>query len=162
MKWCPFFLFYNRIGPWGTWCCQLEGAWRIYKSEKYSNDWTWKIWDWNMVFLPLSSRIQWHHETLFLWVLSQFHEAQGTAPETYGEMCSKFCRVAYEWEWTSMFVNRILNCYFGPYANPSSVDCWYCFWNINLIFVEECTSCIFSLFHVSDHTNHLNFCALSM
>lgn len=79
-----FFLKY--IGPWRAWCCQLAWAWRIYKSEKYSNYRTWEIWNRNMVFLSLSTRIQWLSEAVLLWVLPQFHEAERTASEAYGEL----------------------------------------------------------------------------
>lgn len=107
----PAFFMKCLIGPWGTWCCQLEGAWRIHESEKYCNNWTWKIWDWDMVFLPISTRVQWHYKALFLWVLSQLHEAQRTTPETYGEMCSKSCLV--------MFMNGIR---LGQYVCKENVE----------------------------------------
>lgn len=78
------------IGSRGAWRCQFAWAWRIHKSEKHSNDRTWKIWDRDMVLLPFSTRIQWLFEAILLWVLSQFHEAQRTASKAHGELCLKF------------------------------------------------------------------------
>lgn len=75
------------IGTWRAWCCQLARTWGIYKSEKYIYNWTRKIWNWYMVLLPLPTRIQWLFKAVLLWVLSQFHEAQRTTSEAYGELC---------------------------------------------------------------------------
>lgn len=61
--------FLKFIGPWRAWCCQLTWAWRIYKSEKYSNYRTREIWNWNLVFFSISTRIQWLFEAVLLWVL---------------------------------------------------------------------------------------------
>lgn len=50
-------LFCWSARPWGAWCCKFTRTWRIHKSEKHSKNWTWKIWDWYMVFLPFSERV---------------------------------------------------------------------------------------------------------
>ena len=81
---------HNFLGPWRAWCCQLARAWRVHKSEKYSDYRAWKIRDWDMVLFPLSTRIQWLCEVVLLWVLPQFHEAQRTTSEAYGELCFIF------------------------------------------------------------------------
>jgi len=82
-------MYYEIIGTWGAWCCQFARTRGVYKSEKYSYYWTWKIWDWDMVLLPIPTRIQWLFEAVLLWVLPQFHEAQRTASEAYGELWLK-------------------------------------------------------------------------
>lgn len=83
------FLTVKFIGPWGAWCCKFARTWRVHQSEKYSYYWTWKIWDWDVVLLPVPIRIQWLFEAVLLWVLPQFHEAQRAASEAYGEWCLK-------------------------------------------------------------------------
>lgn len=78
-------VFHNYVGSWGARRCKLAWTWGIHKGEKYSYYWTWKIWDWDLVLFSLSTRIQWLFEVVFLWVLSQLHEAQRAASKAYGE-----------------------------------------------------------------------------